>query len=210
MLHGEKGGAWLSWRRGDWGSVVLEAASVWRGVCVWWRWGYRDLRIHLTDTSTAVVSYCHRCWAGWSHFMSDCPLWHFHGNRLLRLQCRGGRGRWAELLFIRQQFQQAFLFSLKWHIWFCLNKEVEGTPFTQNRQLSAQDLWRLSAVNDSVMTHLKCFHLKAVTHNMTLNMNTTRLRIRHYQTFRLFRTHKLTQKHVRLLDNMWQMKTAYS
>ncbi len=118
MLHGEEGGAWLSWWRGDWGSVVLEAASVWRCICVWWRWGYRELRIHLTDPSTAVVSYCHRCWAGWSHFMSDCPLGHFHGNRLLRLQCRGGWGRWAELLFIRQQFQQAFLFSLKWHIWF--------------------------------------------------------------------------------------------
>lgn len=178
MLHGEEGGAWLSWRRGDWGSVVLEAASVWRCICVWWRWGYRDLRIHLTDPSTAVVSYCHRCWARWSHFMSDCPLGHFHGNRLLRLQCRRGWGRWAELLFIRQQFQQAFLFSLKWHIWFCLNEEVECTAFTQNMQLSAQDLWRLSAVNESVingnesvMTHLKCLHLKAVTHYMTLNMN---------------------------------------
>ncbi len=131
MLHGEKGGAWLSWRRGDWGSVVLEAASVWRCVCVWWRRGCRDLRIHLTDTSTTVVSYYHRCWAGWSHFMSYCPLGYFHSNWLLRLQCRGGRGRWAELLFIRQQFQQAFLFSLKWHIGFCLNKEVEGMTFTK-------------------------------------------------------------------------------
>ncbi len=154
MLHGEKGGAWLSWRRGDWGSVVLEAASVWRCVCVWWRRGCRDLRIHLTDTSTTVVSYCHCCWAGWSHFMSYCPLGYFHSNRLLRLQCRGGRGRWAELLFIRQQFQQAFLFSLKWHIWFCLNKEVEGTTFTKNMHLSAQDLWRLSGVNESIINEM--------------------------------------------------------